>query len=149
MQVILHDGGKDVVVFEIAEIRYNEPVAPELFTLALPDDVIWDVPPQQMPVNRPIPATAREAAVTFLEGMAHRDWEQVLMVYDATAIPEDLKMYGGGLRVISIGEPFQSGLYAGCFVPYEMVLADGTRKKLNLAVHNNNPAHRWVQDGGF
>jgi hypothetical protein len=149
LQVILHDGGKDVVVFEITDIRYNEPVAPELFAVALPDDVIWDVPPEQMPVNRPIPATARDAAVTFLEGMARRDWEQVLMVYGATAIPEDLKMYGGGLRVISIGEPFRSGLYAGWYVPYELLLADGTRKKLNLAVRNDNPAHRWVQDGGF
>jgi len=149
MQVILHDGGKDVVVFEIDDIRYNEPLAPELFTVALPDDVIRDVPPEVMPVNRPIPATARDAAVTFLEGMAHRDWDQVLMVYRATAIPEGLKMYGGGLRVISIGEPFQSGLYDGWYVPYEILLADGTRKKLNLAVRNDNPAHRWVQDGGF
>ena len=149
MQVILHDGGKDVVVFEIADIRYNEPVAPELFTVALPEDVISDVPPEQMPVSRPIPATAREAAATFLEGMARRDWEQVLMVYDATAVPEGLKRYGGGLRVLSIGEPFQSGLYAGWYVPYEMVLADGTRKSWKLAVRNDNPAHRWVQDGGF
>ena len=149
LQVILHDGSQNVLVFEITEIRYNEPVAPELFTVALPDGVIGDVPPEQMPVNRHIPATARDAAVTFLEGMARRDWEQVLMVYDATAVPEGLKRYGGGLRVLSIGEPFQSGLYAGWYVPYEIVLADGTRKHFNLAVRNDNAAHRWVQDGGF
>jgi len=149
LQMILHDGGKDVVVFETTDIRYNEPMAPEIFTVALPDNVIRDVPPAQMPVNRPIPATAREAAVTFLEGMAQRDWEQVLTVYPATAVPEDFKRQGGGLRVISIGEPFRSGLYAGWYVPYEAVLADGTHKAWNLAVRNDNPAHRWVQDGGF
>jgi len=149
LQVILHDGKRDVVVFEITGIRYNEPVAPELFTVALPDDVIGDVPPERMPANGPIPATARDAAVTFLEGMAQRDWERVLTVYPATAIPESLKSDGAGLKVISIGEPFQSGLYPGWFVPYDVVLADGTHKQWNLAVRNDNPVHRWIQDGGF
>jgi hypothetical protein len=149
LQVILHDGGQDVVVFEITGIRYNQPMPPEVFTVALPGGVIWDVPPEQMPVNRPIPATARDAAVTFLEGMAERDWDRVLTVYPATAVPEGLKRDGGGLRVISVGEPFQSGLYAGWFVPYAVRLADGTSKQWNLAVRNDNPAHRWVQDGGF
>ena len=51
--------------------------------------------------------------------------------------------------MISIGEPFQSGLYTGWYVPYEVVLPDGTRKKMNLAVRNDNPAHRWVWDGGL
>jgi hypothetical protein len=149
LQVILHDGGIDTVVFEITEIRYNEPIAPELFTVALPDDVISDVPPDQMPVNRVLPATARDTAVTFLEGMARRDWDRVLTVYPATAVPEGLQRFGGGLHIVSIGQPFQSGLYAGWFVPYEIELADGTRKKWNLSVRNDNPARRWVQDGGF
>ncbi len=113
LQVILHDGGKDTVVFEINEIRYNEPFAPELFTVALPDTAISDVPPDRMPVNQALPATARDAAVTFLEGMAQRDWDRVLTVYPATAVPEGIQRYGGGLRIVSIGEPFQSGLYPG------------------------------------
>lgn len=149
LQVILHDGGKDVVVFETTDIRYNEAVAPELFTVALPDGVIWGVRPEQMPTGRPIPATARDAAEAFLEGLAQRDWERVLTVYAATAVPESLKSDGGGLRVISIGEPFQSGLYGGWFVPYEVTLADGTDKRWNLAVRNDNPPHRWMFDGGF
>jgi hypothetical protein len=149
LQVILHDGGKDVVVFETTDIRYNEAVAPELFTVALPDGVIWGVRPEQMPTGRPIPATARDAAEAFLEGLAQRDWERVLTVYAATAVPESLKSDGGGLRVISIGEPVQSGLYGGWFVPYEVTLADGTDKRWNLAVRNDNPPHRWMFDGGF
>ncbi len=149
LQVMVHDGGKDTVVFEITEIRYNESIAPELFTVALPDKVISDVPPDRMPVNRALPATARDAAVTFLEGMAQRDWDRVLTVYPATEVPESYRRYGGGLRIISIGEPFQSGPYPGWFVPYEVQLADGTRKKWNLAVRNDNPGRRWIQDGGF
>ena len=117
--------------------------------MALPEDVIWDVPPERMPVNGPLPATARDAAATFLEGLAQRDWARVLTVYPATAVPEGLKSHGGGLRVISIGEPFQSGLHAGWYVPYEVQLADGTRKQWNMAFRNDNPVQRWVQDGGF
>lgn len=149
LQVILHDGGHDVVVFETTEIRYNETMAPELFTVALPDNVIGYVDPERMPANGPIPATAREAAVAFLEGLAQRDWERVLTVYPATAVPESLKIDGGGMQVISVGEAFRSGIYPGWFVPYEVVLADGTRKNWNLAVRNDNPVRRWVQDGGF
>jgi len=149
LQMILHDGGRDVVVFEITEIQYNAPIAAERFTLEIPENAIHAVPPEQMPVNRPLPLTARDAAVTFLEGMAHRDWDEVLMVYAATAVPEGLKLQGGGLRVISIGEPFQSGLYPGWYVPYDIVLADGTHKQFKLAVRNDNPPRRWLQDGGF
>ncbi|MDR3701744.1 MAG: hypothetical protein P4L56_19000 [Candidatus Sulfopaludibacter sp.] len=149
LQVIVHDGGTDTVVFEITEIRYNESIAPELFTVALPDNVISGVPPDRMPVNQALPATARDAAVTFLEGMAQRDWDRVLTVYPATAVPPGFQRFGGGLQIVSIGQPFQSGLYPGWFVPYEVQLADGTRKKWNLAVRNDNPARRWIQDGGF
>ncbi len=103
LQVILHDGGKDTVVFEINEIRYNEPFAPELFTVALPDNVIPAVPPESMPVNQALPATARDAAVTFLEGMAQRDWDRVLTVYGAAAVPESLQRFGGGLQIFRSG----------------------------------------------
>jgi hypothetical protein len=149
LQVILHDGGKDVVVFETTDIRYNEAMAAELFTVALPDGVIWGVRPERMPTDRALPATARDAAEAFLEGLAQRDWERVLTVYPATAVPESIKRDGGGLRVISIGVPFQSGLYSGWYVPYEVTLADGTGKHWNLAVRNDNAAQRWLFDGGF
>jgi len=149
LQVILHDGAKDVVVFETTEIRYNEPMTAELFTVALPEGVIWDVPPEQMPMKGSVPATARDAAVAFLEGLSQSDWDRVLTVYPATAIHDSLKRTGGAFQVISIGEPFQSGLYSGWFVPYEIQFTNGYHKKWNLAVRNDNPAHRWVWDGGF
>jgi hypothetical protein len=51
--------------------------------------------------------------------------------------------------VTFIGEPFQSGIYAGWFVPYELRFPGGHVKRWNLAVRNDNPQHRWIQDGGF
>ena len=32
---------------------------------------------------------------------------------------------------------------------YDIVLADGTHKQFKLAVRNDNPPRRWLQDGGF
>jgi outer membrane lipoprotein-sorting protein len=149
LQVILHDNGRNVVVFEITGIRYNETIAPEVFALTVPDGVVWEVSPEQMSVKGTLPVTARDAAVAFLEGLAQSDWDRVLAVYPATAIPESLRSCGGSFQVISIGEPVQSGLYSGWFVPYEIRWVDGHIKVWNLAVRNDNPAHRWVQDGGF
>ena len=59
----------------------------------------------------------------------------------------------GGLPLefptISLGEPFQSAGYAGWFVPYEIKLKSGGTKKHNLAIRNDNPAHRFQFDGGI
>jgi hypothetical protein len=57
-------------------------------------------------------------------------------------------MYGG-LQVISLGEAFQSGLFPGYFVPYEIRLRDGSVRTHKLAVRNDNPSHRWTIDGGY
>jgi outer membrane lipoprotein-sorting protein len=149
MQLVLHAQGGDVSVFEITAIRYNEALDPSLFALELPPDVIWSVRPEKMAVTRPLPASPKEAARMFFDGFANRDWDRVLAVYPRTALDEKLKQEFGGLQVISIGEPFQSGLYAGWFVPYEIRFASGHVKKWNLAVRNDNSAHRWVTDGGY
>jgi len=33
--------------------------------------------------------------------------------------------------------------------PYEIKFKSGKSKKFNLAVRNDNPAKRWMVDGGF
>jgi hypothetical protein len=150
MQIVLHTGGADVPVFEITSIRYNEALDPALFTLTLPANVIWHVPPEQMPTaSRPLPQSPKETAEVFFDAMSREDWELAATVYPATSIPDKLKQYVGGLKVVSIGEPFQSGLYRGWFVPYEIKLKSGYVKKHNLAVRNDNAAKRWVFDGGI
>jgi hypothetical protein len=39
--------------------------------------------------------------------------------------------------------------FAGWFVPYEIRFKDGTVKKHNLGVRDDNPAKRYVVDGGI
>jgi RNA polymerase sigma-70 factor (ECF subfamily) len=48
-----------------------------------------------------------------------------------------------------IGEPFQSGIYRGYFVPYQIRMRNGYVKSHNLAVRNDNPNGRWMVEGGF
>ena len=52
-------------------------------------------------------------------------------------------------HIVEIGEPFRSGSYPGWFVPYEIKLWTGETRKFNLAVRNDNPARRYIVDGGF
>ncbi|MCL4852844.1 MAG: hypothetical protein KJZ78_15900 [Bryobacteraceae bacterium] len=150
LQVLVHSGGAAIPVLEVTGVRYNEPFDPALFTVALPEDVAWAVPPEEMrTTSKPLPTTPREAAAAFLEGMAREDWDLVLTVMTQSSVDPKLKQYAGGLQVIYIGEPFRSGRYPGWFVPYEARLRNGKLLKHALAVRNDNPSKRFHFDGGF
>ncbi len=70
LQILVHSGDQDIPVFEIASIRYNEPLPADLFTLAVPANVNWMGTAEDLPVAGPIPTTPREAALAFFEGAA-------------------------------------------------------------------------------
>ena len=147
MQLALHTPTGDVPVFEITGIRYNENLPASLFALDLPADVSWDVDPEQMPPRVALPQSAKATAAVFFDGLTRQDWDTLAAVVPFSAPPKWLGAYTS-LEVVSLGEPFQSGDYPGWFVPYEIRI-NGHAKKHNLAVRNDNPAHRWVFDGGF
>jgi outer membrane lipoprotein-sorting protein len=147
MQLILNAKTGDVPVFEITNITYNESFDPKLFTIDLPANLISSVSPEEMPATRPLPQTPKEAAALFFDALSRQDVDALLTVYPVNAAPAWLKQIKS-LQVVSLGEPFQSGLYRGWFVPYEITI-NGETKKHNLAVRNDNAAHRWVFDGGL
>jgi len=148
LQVVISIDGVDTVVAEFSDFRYNEVFPQSLYTVRLPADVNWmtgpATKPAQVSLNGP-----KEAAAYFFDALARESWDSVLQVMGGTKVPPMVQQAYGGLQVISIGEPFQSGLYPGYFVPYEVRLRDGSTKTFKLAVRNDNPAHRWVIDGGF
>lgn len=149
LQVIVHAGNENVTVLEFTNVIYNEAFPPSLFSLPLPSNVNWGVDPASLK-----PASAnlngpKEVASYFLDALAREDWDAVLQVYPVNRLSDEIKRAFGGLEVVSIGEPFRSGLYPGYFVPYEVRLPDGSTKKWKLAVRNDNPAAHWVVDGGF
>jgi hypothetical protein len=147
MQLVLNTPSGDAPVFEISTITYNEALDPTLFTLDVPANTVRAVPAEQMPVAIPLPKSAKEAAARFFDALARHNTDELLTVYPTSAPPSWMNRITT-LQLIFLGEPFQSGLYPGWFVPYEITI-NGQSKKHNLAVRNDNPAHRWVFDGGF
>ena len=150
LEVYVHTDGEDVMVLQITDIEYNLEIDPTLFALELPEDVIWSEQPRELADNEKYQQMGpRETAQAFFQACADENWDEVLKFRPTSAAPQWLKDKYGGLEIVNIGEPFKSGLYAGWFVPYEVRLKSGGIRKFNLAVRNDNPAKRYVQDGGL
>jgi len=91
----------------------------------------------------------KEVARAFFQACADENWDEFLKFWSASEADQRIKDYLGGIEIISIGEPFKSGRYSGWFIPYEIKLRSGDIKKHNLAIRNDNPAQRYVVDGGI
>lgn len=149
-QVIVHVNDKDVLVCEAVDIQYNPSIDDNVFKLEIPKDAVYFVKPQALPDNEKYEKmTPKEVAQVFFKACAEENWDECLKFWPMSAVDKDMKQYLGGLEIISIGEPFKSGRYGGWFIPYEIKLKDGYVKKHNLAVRNDNPAKRWMVDGGI
>jgi outer membrane lipoprotein-sorting protein len=152
MEAYFHESGGDVLVLTIERIEYDKPIDPALFVLKLPENVGWIKELERLPDNEKYEKmTPLEAARAYFEACAKEDWAEVQKFEDAP-LTERSKKYLGGLGILSLGKPFQSKGYAGgkgWFVPYEIKLKNGTIKKWNLAIRNDNQAHRYEVDGGI
>jgi hypothetical protein len=144
----VHTDKEDVLVFEVTDIEYNPQIDDGLFTLELPQNVVWVEQPKDVG-EKYRQMTPKQAAEAFFKACSEENWDEFLKFWPMSAVDEELKGYLGGLEIISIGEPFKSGLFPGWFVPYEIKLKSGHVKKWNLAVRNDNPAKRYVVDGGI
>ena len=146
---VITDNG-EVKIFETTNIEYNPPINDSIFTLELSNDVVWDNEPEILPDNDKYEnMTPREAATTFFTACAQENWDEYLKFHSQSHVPQRTKDFLGGIEVISLGEPFQSGGYSGWFVPYEIKLRNGQVRKHNLALRKDNPANRWQVDGGL
>ena len=68
---IRRDEEDDVLALDIARIEYAPELDPDLFTVAVPDDVIWHVEPAVLPDNEGYARLAPdEAARAFFEALA-------------------------------------------------------------------------------
>lgn len=149
LQVYINTGVEDVLVFKTEKIEYDSPLSASIFELEVPDDAIWYKSPDQMDVPDNSDLTPRQAAEAIFNAMAAEDWE-ALRAFAGTSVDDpDTRESVGGLEVISIGEPFQSGIYPGWFVPYEIKIRSGEVRKSNLAIRNDNEKKQWMLDGGF
>lgn len=150
LKVWVHADQGDVLVLELTELAYNFNLKPDLFTLALPSNVVWYKEPQALADNeRYANMTPEATARAFFEACHAENWDEVLKFFPVSQIEPRMKEFLGGLEIISIGEPFKSGQYPGWFVPYEVKFKMGVVSKHNLAVRNDNPTGRYIVDGGI
>jgi outer membrane lipoprotein-sorting protein len=143
VQVYLVRPSGEVLIFELSQIDYNQPIEPSVWQLELPADVNWSQEPQKLPDNEKYASmTAEQAARAFLEACAHKDWNEAGKFM--SPITDFVKEYLGGLEIVSLGESFTSKAYGGRYVPYEIKLQPLV---LNVRVSNTNAAKRCVVTG--
>lgn len=144
-----HSDDGDVLVLEIIELKVNVDWEESTFELDVPTNVSWFREPQRLPDNGQYEKlTPAEAAQAFFEACGRNDWEEVAKFTTVDFSASSRKSLGG-LEVITLGKPFQAWPYVGWFVPYEIRLNDGQVRKHNLALRKDNPAKRFVVDGGL
>ncbi|MFA5554794.1 MAG: hypothetical protein WCZ89_02730 [Phycisphaerae bacterium] len=95
--------------------------------------------------------TPKEAAEAFFKVCEKKDWEEFDKFWPGSdndqrmvQMKEMMMEYLGGLKVISIGEPFKEKRYPGWFVPYEIKLPP---IEFNLQLSKQNTANRFVITG--
>lgn len=152
-EVYVYSGGKEIEVLELKTIKYNEPVEDAQFTITLPENVNW-VSMNDMNKEAGVSGmTSDEVAKQFFTACHNEDWDKVRQFIPGfmnfLQLQFAVKAEYGGLTIISIGKPFKSGRYPGEFVPYEIKKKNGSVKKWNLAIRNDNPEKKWRVDGGF
>jgi hypothetical protein len=148
VQIYLVRAGGEVQIFDLNQIEYDQPIDPSVWQLDLPADVSWYKEPEKLPDNEKYTAmTAEQAARAFFEACAKEDWNEAGKFM--SPVSKSVKDYLGGLQIVSLGQAFTSKSYGGRFVPYEIKFKSGKVQKHNLAVRNDNPAHRWQVDGGI
>ena len=150
--VYLHRPDGDVLIWTTERIEYDRPIDPTVFTLELPKNVAEYKVQERVPDNEKYEKmTPKEAARAFFEACGREDWNEVAKF--CSHVDERFKEALGGLKIVRLGEPFQSKGYAspakGSFIPYEIMLKNGAVRKHNLAMRKDNPANRYVVDGGL
>lgn len=144
----LHLADRDVLILAIERIEYEQQIDPAVFTLKLPEKINLYKEPERLPDNEKYEnMTPDQAARTFFEACGKEDWDEVRKFM--SPMDERIKSYLGGLQIINLGTPFQSKGYGGWFVPYEIQYKNGKIQKHNLALRSDNPAKRYVVDGGI
>lgn len=141
-----------VTVIESEAINYNEPLtADDLYNKALFESVAFQTADIEGAESSPLAChSADEAAKIILNAMS--DWNTEIlstaMCYYRDIMPK-LEARYKGLKVRSIEKAVKSGLYPGRFVECQVILANGEKERLVLALRNDNSSHIWLLDGGL
>lgn len=144
---------KPITIMESESIDYNVPLTvADLYNKELFDNIPFsDIEIKADKSSPLLGIKADEAAKIVLEAM--KEWDMTIldtaMAYFRGELIKVVETKYKGLEVKSIGQPFKSGLYPGQFVKCKVIMADGSKETLTLALRNDNPQRVWVVDGGL
>jgi hypothetical protein len=149
VQIYLVGKTGEVLIFDLQQIDYNQPIAPAVFQLQLPANVNWyQNEMQKLPDNEKYAAmTAEQAARAYFDALSRQDWTEAEKFRRST-VDEQTRELVGGLDLISVGEAFTSQGYPGRLVPYELKLKNGKVIKHSIALKKDTKTGRWFVDGG-
>ena len=143
---------KPITVIQSESIAYNEPMTTsdlsnkDLSQIEFPSVDITNS------VNSPLVGiTADEAAKIILKAMNEWDTEilNTAMHYLNGDLMKVVEERYRGLEVKSIDKAVKSGLYPGRFIKCKVVLPNGKKETLTLALRNDNKQGVWLVDGGL
>ncbi len=150
IDIVVND--KPITVIQSESIAYNEPLTAsdlsdkDLNQIEFPSIEITNN------TNSPLAGiTADEAAKIILKAMNEWDTEilNTAMHYFKGDLMKVVEKRYRGLEVKSIEKAVKSGLYPGRFVKCKVVLPDGKKETLVLALRNDNKEKVWLLDGGL
>lgn len=153
LRIVIMIDGKPVTILESESIDYNAPLtAADLYDKALFDSITFNDMEIKVEASSPlIGIEADEAAEIILKAMQTWDSEilNTAMFYFKGDLMKVVEERYKGVEVRSIGKAQSSGLYPGKFVKCKVIMPDGSKETLRLALRNDNRQGVWVVDGGL
>jgi hypothetical protein len=122
----------------------------------LQQDLSWKNAPELLPDNEAYAKLSpAEAVKAYAAAQAKTDWAEMKKFAPAYDVENDMRRFEQAqkagidvrnlLPVIEVGEASWSAEQSAYLVKCKM----SNTKKWNLAMRNDNPAHRWQEDGGI
>lgn len=153
LRIVIMIDGKPVTILESESIDYNVPLtAADLYDKALFDSITFNDMAVKVEASSPlIGIEADEAAEIILKAMQTWDSEilNTAMFYFKGDLMKVVEERYKGVEVRSIGKAQSSGLYPGKFVKCKVIMPDGSKETLRLALRNDNRQGVWLVDGGL
>ena len=153
LRIVIMIDDKPITIMESESIDYNVPLtAADLYDKALFDSITFNDMEIKVEASSPlIGIEADEAAEIILKAM--QTWDMNILNTAMALFKGDLikvvEARYKGVEVKSIGKAQSSGLYPGKFVKCKVVMPDGSKETLRLALRNDNRQGVWVVDGGL
>ncbi len=143
---------EQITIVESGAILYDEPLTVEDIVgadFSTVEFVAVDNTPKG--ISALVDVSAEKAAKTILAAIS--DWDISILdtaLFGLTpTMIDNVRARYEGMKILSVGKSFTSGLYPGRFVKCKVRLADGQSEELALALRNDNTNKVWLLDGGL